>query len=94
MNDAARTVLPVNLDYLRMKPERASIGGPIGEGSFGVVYDGTYKLYKDRPPVPVAFKRMKLSVRALSQEIMDALTREVCVTSSQTSIEFIAEVRN
>jgi serine/threonine protein kinase len=60
-----------------MRPERACLGECIGEGSFGVVFDGTYKLYKDRAPVPVAYKRMKISVRGLAQEIMDALTNEV-----------------
>ena len=76
---AAERVLPENLSFLRMRPEKAElVGKPIGEGSFGVVFMGTYQLRKtDAAPMQVAFKRIKLSSYGVSPEIGQALMREV-----------------
>lgn len=62
---------------MRMRPERALLGEFIGEGSFGVVYSGTYAITKGAPPLPVAFKRIKLSMSRVPPEVVKCLTREV-----------------
>ena len=73
----AEHVLPETLDLLRMKPSRAEVGAFLGEGSFGVVHRGTYRLEDNNaPPLPVAFKRIKLP-GGVSSEVLEALTREV-----------------
>jgi len=70
-------VLPPSLEFLRMRPLRAELGECIGEGSFGVVFSGSYRVSKGAPPLPVAFKRIKLPAYGLSAEVVAALTREV-----------------
>jgi hypothetical protein len=60
-----------------MRPARAELGECIGEGSFGVVFSGSYRVSKGAPPLPVAFKRIKLPAHGLSAEVVAALTREV-----------------
>ena len=77
---AGERVLPDLMSYLRMRPERAELGEVIGEGSFGVVYEGTYWLRKAGTPTNVAFKRIKLPTYGLTPDSTEALSREVQAT--------------
>ena len=76
-----KRVLPESLVLVQLRPERALLGAPIGEGSFGVVYRGTYTQRRDNPPLDVAFKRIKLQSTSadVPPQVVEALSREVQV---------------
>ena len=71
------SLLP-GLRFTRLKPHLAEVGTLIGEGSFGMVFSGTYKLQvSDAHPTPVAFKRIKAPGSMLTPAILKGFEREV-----------------